>query len=59
VSFKENYMEFLANFTHFDQISVVRKDILMAQFNGPQYFRTAEDATFVQTKIVEVSKPVP
>ena len=47
-------MEFQANFTHFDQISIKSKDILQAQFNGPQYFRTKDDATFVQTKIVEV-----
>jgi hypothetical protein len=47
VSFKENYMEFQANFTYFDQISVVHKDVMMAKFNGPQYFRTPDDATFV------------
>ena len=35
VSFKENYMEFQANFKYFDKISVVRKDIMMAKFNGP------------------------
>jgi hypothetical protein len=37
----------------------MRKDIMMAQFNGPQYFRTPEDASFVDTVIIEVTKPVP
>ncbi len=47
VSFKENYMEFQANLTDFDKISVVRKDVMMAKFNGSQYLRTPYDATFV------------
>ena len=52
-------MEFLANFTYYNQISVAHKDILVAKFNGPQYFRTFNDATFVQTELVDVKKPVP
>ena len=40
-------MEFQANLTDFDKISVVRKDVMMAKFNGSQYLRTPYDATFV------------
>ena len=52
-------MEFLANFTYFEKISIGERDTMMAQFNGPQYFRTPDDATFTESVIVDVKKQVP